>query len=583
MTLGGRAAEELVFHEVTTGAANDIEKITHTAKQMVMRYGMSEKLGPRVLGRNTDMPFLGREMGHEPDYSDEIAREIDDEVRRIIEEGHELALKVLREHMDELHRISQILIERETIDKDQFERLLAGETEDAVFPTPRRRRAAARARAGGPSAVRAKPRPFPLPGIGDAAARARRRQLASRRQSGGELQAADRGALPAPVGDGRDQRHARLVLRRRRPSPRRGGDRGGARDARRRRGDRRRRRRVDPAGLGRRPARRGAAARRAGARGARRAQPVSIDTAKAEVARRALELGRRARQRRDGAARRSRARRRRRRGGRVRLPDAHARRAADDAGSTRVYDDVVSEVKAFLEERLGVRGRGGDPRGARLPRPGDRLREDGRAQPRARPPARRAGRARAAGRGRLLAQELARRSILGDPAGDGRHDRRRRSARRSPRSSAARRSSACTTSASTSRRCAVAQAVDGTVKIELRGLELFGHHGVARGGARARPAVRLRRRARGRRAWARRPDRGRGRLPRGRGGGARGRRPAGSGCSRRSRRRSPTRSPSASRSSACRCACASRRCARPGSTLEFAAVTAEWARVPPSA
>ncbi len=163
MTLGGRAAEELVFNEVTTGAANDIEKVTHTAKQMVMRYGMSEKLGLRVLGRNTDMPFLGLEMGHEPDYSDELAREIDDEVLRIIEDGHELALQVLREHLDELHRISQILIERETIDKDQFARLIAGETQDAVFPVeeapalpppkpePGRR-------------PEIKPRPFPLPG-----------------------------------------------------------------------------------------------------------------------------------------------------------------------------------------------------------------------------------------------------------------------------------------------------------------------------------------------------------------------------------------------------------------------------------
>ena len=73
MTLGGRAAEELVFNEVTTGAANDIERITATAKSMIMRFGMSEKLGPRVLGRNHDMPFLGREMGAEPDYSDEVA------------------------------------------------------------------------------------------------------------------------------------------------------------------------------------------------------------------------------------------------------------------------------------------------------------------------------------------------------------------------------------------------------------------------------------------------------------------------------------------------------------------------------
>jgi cell division protease FtsH len=162
--LGGRAAEEAVFNEVTTGAANDLEKVTHIAKQMIMRYGMSEKLGPRVLGRNTDMPFLGREMSAEPDYSEEIAREIDDEIHRVIEEAHKLAHQVLNEHADELHRISAILIERETIDKDQFERLLAGEDEESVFPseTPEaapdeKEREKERRRA--PT-----PRPFPLPG-----------------------------------------------------------------------------------------------------------------------------------------------------------------------------------------------------------------------------------------------------------------------------------------------------------------------------------------------------------------------------------------------------------------------------------
>src|SRR6266516_3384138 len=163
MTLGGRAAEELVFQEVTTGAANDLEKVTSTAKQMIMRFGMSEKLGPRVLGRNHDMPFLGREMGAEPDYSEEIAREIDDEIRRVIEEAHETALRVLREHMEELHKIAGILIERETIDKDQFERLLAGELEDSVFPEEREVREEHPAdqpkRQPTP-----KPRPFPLPG-----------------------------------------------------------------------------------------------------------------------------------------------------------------------------------------------------------------------------------------------------------------------------------------------------------------------------------------------------------------------------------------------------------------------------------
>jgi cell division protease FtsH len=161
MTLGGRAAEELVFNEVTTGAANDLEKVTQTSKHMIMRYGMSEKLGPRVLGRNHDMPFLGRDMGAEPDYSEEIAREIDDEIRRVIEEAHERARKVLQDHMDELHQISKLLIERETIDKDQFERLLAGESPNSVFPEEKA------AEAGEPEAkprTDPKPRPFPLPG-----------------------------------------------------------------------------------------------------------------------------------------------------------------------------------------------------------------------------------------------------------------------------------------------------------------------------------------------------------------------------------------------------------------------------------
>ncbi len=164
MTLGGRAAEELVFNEVTTGAANDLEKITHTAKQMVMRFGMSEKLGPRVLGRDADLPFLGRDMGHEPDYSEEVAREIDDEVRRIIEDGHELALNVLREHMDDLHRISQILIERETIDSDQFTRLLAGESEESVFPEETEKAPASEPSPEPERRPQTKPRPFPLPG-----------------------------------------------------------------------------------------------------------------------------------------------------------------------------------------------------------------------------------------------------------------------------------------------------------------------------------------------------------------------------------------------------------------------------------
>jgi cell division protease FtsH len=162
-TLGGRAAEELVFNEVTTGAANDLEKVTSTAKQMIMRFGMSEKLGPRVLGRNHDLPFLGREMSAEPDYSEEVAREIDEEIRRVIEEAHDRAQSVLKEHMNELHRLSAILIERETIDKDQFLRLLEGASEDEVFadetPAPAPAEEKPKERRPAPT-----PKPFPVPG-----------------------------------------------------------------------------------------------------------------------------------------------------------------------------------------------------------------------------------------------------------------------------------------------------------------------------------------------------------------------------------------------------------------------------------
>jgi cell division protease FtsH len=134
MTLGGRAAEEIIFGEITTGASNDLEKVTQTAKQMVMRFGMSEKLGPRVFGHDHGMPFLGREFSSEPDYSDEIAREIDDEIRRVIESAHQQAKDILTEHRSSLEKISQVLVKRETIEKEEFEQLLAGKTEAEVFP-----------------------------------------------------------------------------------------------------------------------------------------------------------------------------------------------------------------------------------------------------------------------------------------------------------------------------------------------------------------------------------------------------------------------------------------------------------------
>jgi cell division protease FtsH len=133
MTLGGRAAEEIVFGEITTGASNDLEKVTETAKRMVMRFGMSERLGPRVFGHDRGQPFLGREFSAEPDYSDEIAREIDDEIRRIVEGAHQTAKDLLTDKHDDLDRISKILLERETIDAEQFVALLDGKPVDEVF------------------------------------------------------------------------------------------------------------------------------------------------------------------------------------------------------------------------------------------------------------------------------------------------------------------------------------------------------------------------------------------------------------------------------------------------------------------
>ncbi|HEY8640743.1 MAG TPA: cell division protein FtsH, partial [Solirubrobacterales bacterium] len=133
MTLGGRAAEEIVFSEITTGASNDLEKVTETAKQMVMRFGMSERLGPRVFGHDRSLPFLGREFSSEPDYSDEIAREIDDEIRRVVEDAHQTAKDILKDKREHLDRISKILLARETINAEQFVALLDGVSEEDVF------------------------------------------------------------------------------------------------------------------------------------------------------------------------------------------------------------------------------------------------------------------------------------------------------------------------------------------------------------------------------------------------------------------------------------------------------------------
>jgi len=175
MTLGGRAAEEIVFEEITTGASNDLEKVTATAKQMVMRFGMSEKLGPRVFGHEHAQPFLGREFSSEPDYSDEIAREIDDEIRRIVESAHQRAKDILGSHRESLTYISEILIKRETIEREQFEALLDGRTEEDVFgaEAPAPPELPMPPAHPEPAPGRETPRPLPRPGLAGGTAEAR--------------------------------------------------------------------------------------------------------------------------------------------------------------------------------------------------------------------------------------------------------------------------------------------------------------------------------------------------------------------------------------------------------------------------
>ena len=299
MTLGGRAAEELVYDELTTGAANDLEKVTATAKDMIMRFGMSETLGPRAFGRNHDQPFLGREFSQEPDYSEETSRKIDAEILRIVEEADQRAKTVLAAHAETLHRLSKILLERETIDRAQFLRLLDGASQDEVFPPVAR--GARRAGRGAEEGEAQHP-----PGSAEPPERAGR--PARRRVASSRVAPLTR-ALRARRARRRRQRHARLVLRRRAlPRHRRRRSRRGARLAAEGAAI------VDVGGESTRPGAEPVPAADELARVlpvieglAAEGIAVSIDTSKAEVAQRRARRGRRARQRRHGAARRSRA------------------------------------------------------------------------------------------------------------------------------------------------------------------------------------------------------------------------------------------------------------------------------------
>jgi cell division protease FtsH len=126
MLLGGRVAEELIFGDITTGAQNDLDRATKIARQMVTEYGMSDRLGPLTLGQKSGEVFLGRDFTSHPDYSDQVAFEIDSEIRALIDQAHDEALEILTEYRERLDRIAASLIEKETVEKEDLANLLDG-------------------------------------------------------------------------------------------------------------------------------------------------------------------------------------------------------------------------------------------------------------------------------------------------------------------------------------------------------------------------------------------------------------------------------------------------------------------------
>jgi cell division protease FtsH len=126
--LGGRAAEELIFDDITSGASNDIERVTRLARVMVTRLGMSEKLGTMVYGRTQELVFLGRDLAEQRDFSEAVAEEIDQEVRQLVSEAYVQSRAILKKYKRQLEAIAQRLLEVETINREEFEE---------IFPPPK--------------------------------------------------------------------------------------------------------------------------------------------------------------------------------------------------------------------------------------------------------------------------------------------------------------------------------------------------------------------------------------------------------------------------------------------------------------
>ena len=128
--LGGRVAEHIVFNDISTGASNDIERASEIARNMVTKYGMSDSLGPITFGSGHNEVFLGKDYGTVRNYSEEIAKEIDEEVNKIIMAAYERCEKLLKEHRAELDKLADYLVKYEKINGDDFEKMMRGELSD---------------------------------------------------------------------------------------------------------------------------------------------------------------------------------------------------------------------------------------------------------------------------------------------------------------------------------------------------------------------------------------------------------------------------------------------------------------------
>ena len=134
--LGGRVAEKLILDDISTGASNDLERATSTARNMVTRYGFSDNLGPVVYGQGEHEVFLGRDYTNTPSYSDNVAAEIDSEIRSLVENAFSQSEQILKDHMDKLHLIAKYLMKYEKVDGPTFYKLMDGEITEDEFMNP---------------------------------------------------------------------------------------------------------------------------------------------------------------------------------------------------------------------------------------------------------------------------------------------------------------------------------------------------------------------------------------------------------------------------------------------------------------